>query len=454
MQELRTPVMIRVEASCEDENGTLRTIPARMEDKSAGGACIRINTPIPVGAKLNIQWRMEQFSGAAKYCRPAGRDFLIGIQRDAKWIPLPLKPPAELSSLKKEASSPPPPSAVPTAPPRPEFRPRNPYTRPAARPRTQTAPAPRPTRSAEPPPAPAPENTAHPRSSRPQEFEALHRIELRTKQPPAKKDPGEERKPMRRKWLDLPWQNKNDEVTASAAPSAHDTPTPNLEKESPVPPFNPPAKKTPAPAAREVPAFQVELLPMEEIYRAAGVTIPRKGYSIKKVIEMMNSEHLRALSKDMKRVAVLMALDAAGVPIDDVVRDANTRKDALDVYEQQQKQQAEAEWARRTEENAQIQSELESIKAHYTARIARNLDGIAREKSTFHAWQTTKQEEAQSIAEAVDLCLNQPAPEPPNAKVMSPSPLPTHAPATQESHPDPGKALVADNTLAKAATAK
>ena len=73
MPEFRMAVMTLVEASWEDQNGALRTVSARMEDKSAGGACIRINTPIEVGSRLKIQWRFEQFSGTARYCRSEGR---------------------------------------------------------------------------------------------------------------------------------------------------------------------------------------------------------------------------------------------------------------------------------------------------------------------------------------------------------------------------------------------
>ena len=42
MRELRTAVLTLVEASWEDQSGSLQTVAARMEDKSAGGACIRI----------------------------------------------------------------------------------------------------------------------------------------------------------------------------------------------------------------------------------------------------------------------------------------------------------------------------------------------------------------------------------------------------------------------------
>ncbi len=76
--------MIVVEVSWVNQRGTLQAVRARMENKSAGGARIRIRTPIEVGSKLKIQWRWEQFSGIAKYCLSDGMEYLLGIQRDKK----------------------------------------------------------------------------------------------------------------------------------------------------------------------------------------------------------------------------------------------------------------------------------------------------------------------------------------------------------------------------------
>lgn len=164
--------------------------------------------------------------------------------------------------------------------------------------------------------------------------------------------------------------------------------------------------------APTVASFQVELLPMEDIYRAAGITNPRRGYSINKVVEMLHSEHIRGLSKEMRRAAVLMALDVAGIPVDEVLQDAKVRQDALDSYEAEQRKQVEAEWAQKAEENIQIQAELERVKAHYMARISRNLDGVTREKATFSSWLTMKQQESQSMSEAAELCLKSTISEP------------------------------------------
>jgi hypothetical protein len=113
--------------------------------------------------------------------------------------------------------------------------------------------------------------------------------------------------------------------------------------------------------------YQGELLPLEDIYRTAGITNPRGGYSIVKIVEMRHSKHLRNLSKDMRRASMLMALDAAGVPLKEALRDAKTRLEAIDAYEAEQRKLCDAEWARKEEENLQIRAELERVKAQYLA---------------------------------------------------------------------------------------
>jgi len=163
-------------------------------------------------------------------------------------------------------------------------------------------------------------------------------------------------------------------------------------------------------AAESASGFQSELLPMEDIYRAAGITSPRRGYSIGKVVEMLRSEHLRGASRELRRAAVLMALDAAGVSADEVLQDAKVRQEAVDAYATEQRKHAEAQWARKAEENIQIQAELELVKAHYGERIRRNLDGVAREKATFGSWLKAKEQETQGMAEAVEQVLKAPGP--------------------------------------------
>ena len=154
---------------------------------------------------------------------------------------------------------------------------------------------------------------------------------------------------------------------------------------------------------------QGDLQSLEDIYRAAGILNPRMGYSISKVVEMIRSDHMRGLASDAKRAAILMALDAASISVEEVLRDAALRRDALDAYEAGQRKSFEEYWARKAEVNLQIQAETDRIVAQNLERIQRNRDEVAREKAEFAKWQATKNQEVQRIGEAVELCSKAPA---------------------------------------------
>ena len=77
----------------------------------------------------------------------------------------------------------------------------------------------------------------------------------------------------------------------------------------------------------------MDLPAFDEIYRAAGIKGPRLGYTIEKVIEMLQSEHIKTLPADNKRSSLLMALDAAGVQVEEVLHDATLRQHAITSHE-------------------------------------------------------------------------------------------------------------------------
>jgi hypothetical protein len=57
--------------------------------------------------------------------------------------------------------------------------------------------------------------------------------------------------------------------------------------------------------------------------------------------------------------------------------------------------------AQKTQENQQIQAELDRVMAEHRSRIQANNDEVAKEKERFFAWRLKKQEEEQKIADAV-----------------------------------------------------
>lgn len=139
----------------------------------------------------------------------------------------------------------------------------------------------------------------------------------------------------------------------------------------------------------------------EDIYRAAEIPPAPQGYSIIKVAEMLQSEHIRSQPADVKKSSVLVALDAAGVDIKDVIQDAVRRDRALDGYERVQQRALDDLEARKTKENAQVQADLDRMIAEQRAKMQKNNDEVTQAKEQFFGWRLKKQQEEKRIADAV-----------------------------------------------------
>jgi hypothetical protein len=139
----------------------------------------------------------------------------------------------------------------------------------------------------------------------------------------------------------------------------------------------------------------------DEIYQAAEIPSPAHGYTVFKIAEMLQSEHIRNLPAEVKRSSVMVALDAAGVKIEAVIQDAVRRDRALDGFETVQQRSVEQLEERKTKENADIQAEIDRFTSQQRAKIDANNDEIKREKERFYSWRLNKQQEEQKIADTV-----------------------------------------------------
>jgi hypothetical protein len=139
----------------------------------------------------------------------------------------------------------------------------------------------------------------------------------------------------------------------------------------------------------------------DEIYQAAEIPPAPQGYSIMKVAEMLQSEHIRSMPTDVKRSTILVALDAAGVDIKDVIQDAVRRDKALDGYERVQERAIADLEGKKNQENTQIQAELDKYVAEQRAKIQSNNDDVTKEKERFFGWRLKKQQEEKKISDAV-----------------------------------------------------
>jgi hypothetical protein len=421
-------MMAVVEVSWEDQFGTRHTSSARLEDTSPSGACLRVKVPVAIGSAMKVNSYRERFSGTTRYCRTDRRDFVVGIQKDKNLnrfltdIATPNLPPSvstrnipvaatreEVQVVREEVRDTPREENSQRAELPNESQ--NPPAASAVRARPSLAVMPSRDAASVADNSSAAQSTFNRRLSQNESTDSPPPARFQFQSPRSGNPKGRENMP--NKWSDLaPWRQKqaSKENDASAS-DTQVTPTasrrvlePAARGEKLKPNSNPAALPEPAAEANPIHHSPGDLLSTDDIYRAAGILAPRMGYSIRKVADMLASDHLRGVSDEMKRASVLMALDAAGISVDEVLRDAAMRQSAINSYESDQWEHFEEYWAAKAAENSHIQSELERITAQYQERIKRNLDEIAREKVIFATWQTMKQQEAQRIGEAAGIC--------------------------------------------------
>jgi hypothetical protein len=154
---------------------------------------------------------------------------------------------------------------------------------------------------------------------------------------------------------------------------------------------------------------------LSEIYRSAQIPTPAHGYTVLKVAEMLRSEHIRALPAEVKQKSVMVALDAAGVKVAEIVEDAVQRDRALDTYERVLQKALEDLRARKALENRQIEAEINQRVAELRARIDQNDAETTKEQNDLIAWRARKRQEEDWIAEAIGY-------------FVSPNPITTAAP--------------------------
>jgi hypothetical protein len=396
--------MARAEVVYEDKPGAWRGTLARIEDMSPSGACIRVSIPISVGARLKIKWKREEFSGIAKYCRRDGGTYVLGVHRETS------EPEPQSTVLLDNAPTNlavPSPTNIQDVPSRQE-------TKVEELPESRQQPVPAPisatvaTSPADAEAAPKVANqaetpnqnslVAEPSPGLTQESETSRRNEPLAREP----SQGQERTTVFNKLLHLgsgrQHQTAPDGNGGNSRTQVADTDAKATRE-----------YQTSAKAKVTSPPHQGSLLSLQDIYLAVGIMGSRPGYDIDTVSAMLDSNHMRGMTSEVKKASVLMALEAAGIPVHELLQDGAKRQEALNAYEAGQRKRFEEYEERKSQESAQIQSEIERMTAHCLDRIKQNLGEVTQARDAFLNWQTTKEKETRRISEAVALFAKTPA---------------------------------------------
>jgi hypothetical protein len=138
-----------------------------------------------------------------------------------------------------------------------------------------------------------------------------------------------------------------------------------------------------------------------EIYESAQLSSPAHGYTVLKVAEMLQSEHIHSLPRDVKQRSILVALDAAGVKVTDIIEDAVRRDRALDAYERVLVKHLEDVERQTAQENQRIEDEVNRRVAELRTQLEASKSQLAKEQADLATWRADKRREEARIAEAV-----------------------------------------------------
>lgn len=160
----------------------------------------------------------------------------------------------------------------------------------------------------------------------------------------------------------------------SAAPTAQ--PAPVVSPENWVRPSVQEAAIAPASAAQPAPPPpQIPVSDFEEVYRKAGIKSPIHGYGVERVYRLLTSRRLVGLDRNVRRSALLTALDAAGVPPSDVSQDAVLRRKALAAYEAEKALELQSLRSRNESRAEALQDTVETFTRQKQSQIERLAQG-------------------------------------------------------------------------------
>jgi len=171
---------------------------------------------------------------------------------------------------------------------------------------------------------------------------------------------------------------------------------------------------------------KADVADFRSVYAEAGITTPAHGYGVEKIAAMLANPHLASRPRDVRATAALAALEAAPVPLRDVIDDAVLRHKALAAFEAAKAPELQAT---RNRSRSRIEALQEQVRVFLAARNG-EIDALNRAlQSARHQLaqlQARKQREEDRLVRVLTHFVE---PRPSPAPAPPPAPRPIVAPA-------------------------
>ncbi|MCL4539076.1 MAG: hypothetical protein M1378_05655 [Bacteroidetes bacterium] len=156
-----------------------------------------------------------------------------------------------------------------------------------------------------------------------------------------------------------------------------------------------------------------ELPSFEAIFRAFGIKEPASGFTVYRAEELLKSVHLKDTSPDIKRSALMVALEALRIPPEEVIQDAVKRDKALTQFEKIEERRLREMEQKKSEENKRLQEEMERIFNEIREKMEDNNNLLKEAREKFQSWQQEKEKEEQRLSGVLQYFVSQEVPEQP-----------------------------------------
>jgi len=149
----------------------------------------------------------------------------------------------------------------------------------------------------------------------------------------------------------------------------------------------------------------------EAIFQAFGIKEPAQGFTIYRAEELLKSVYLKNATPEVRRSALMVALEALRIPAEEVIQDAVKRDKALTQFEKIEERRLRELEQKKSEENKRLQEEMERIFNEIREKMEDNNTLIKETREKFQAWQEEKEKEEQRLSGVLQYFVSQEVPE-------------------------------------------
>ena len=149
----------------------------------------------------------------------------------------------------------------------------------------------------------------------------------------------------------------------------------------------------------------------EAIFQAFGIKDASAGFTVYRIEELLKSVHLKNASPEIKRSALMVALEALRISPEEVIQDAVKRDKALTQFEKIEERRLRELEQKKSEENKRLQEEMERIFNEIREKMEDNNNLIKDTRDKFQAWQQEKEKEEQRLSTVLQYFVSQEVPE-------------------------------------------